>query len=156
MFVGLPLNLHVAQDPGIAISIGVEVVENRLDVCLKHFFSVLQKAKNHQNEEISPVKRLGYNCYFLNMDVMEAASFDPFTHLYMFDKGFPPSTLEKISTIWSVMSTVEGRGFSWATKLKSPITPASTQHWVTWPIYWRVLSGLPSKRSVKGVTRAEH
>ncbi len=73
-------NLHVAQDPGVAISIGMEVVENRLDVCLKHFFAVLQRAKNQQNEEISPVNRLGYNCYFLKMDVTEAASFDPFTH----------------------------------------------------------------------------
>ncbi len=74
-------NLHVAQDLGVAISIGEEVVENRLDVCLKHFFAVLQRANNQQNEEISPVNRLGYNCYFLNMDVTEAASFDPFTHL---------------------------------------------------------------------------
>jgi hypothetical protein len=36
---------------------------------------------------------------------MEAASFDPFTHLYMFDTGFPPSTLEKISTIFNNSST---------------------------------------------------
>jgi hypothetical protein len=56
-------NLHVAQDPGVAISIGIEGVEKRLDVYLKHFFTVLQKAKNHQNEEISPVKCLGV-CFF--------------------------------------------------------------------------------------------
>jgi hypothetical protein len=34
-------NLHAAQDPGVAISICIEVVENRWAVCMKHFSTVI-------------------------------------------------------------------------------------------------------------------
>ncbi len=98
-------NLPVAQDPGVAISIGIEVVENRWAVCMKHFSSVLKEAKEQEGKEMSPDEQIGYNCYFLNMDATEATSFDPFTHVYMFDIGFPPNVIKKISTIFNNSST---------------------------------------------------
>jgi hypothetical protein len=63
-------NLHAAQDPGVAISIGIEVVENRWAVCMMHFSSVLKEAKEQEDKEISPeeknmlqLKLFEYGCY---------------------------------------------------------------------------------------------
>jgi hypothetical protein len=39
------------------------------------------------------------------MDATEATSFDPFTHVYIFDIGFPPNVVNKISTIFNNSST---------------------------------------------------
>jgi hypothetical protein len=37
------------------------------------------------------------NVYFINSDIDAAVTLDPFTHIYMFDVGFPPALQKSIA-----------------------------------------------------------
>lgn len=96
--VGKP-NFHVAQFPGVSFSCGIEVEFNRWllgTACLK---AVLDEAVK-QGDEATGSKILG-NTVFLNRDIVEAESFDPFTHVYMFSIGFPPTLWFNLSEKWN-------------------------------------------------------
>ena len=44
---------------------------------------------------------IGYNCFFSHGNVTDAYTFDPFTHVYMFDIGFPPTLFVKLSDMFN-------------------------------------------------------
>jgi hypothetical protein len=52
---------------------------------------VLQLAVDQPNE------RIGHNCFFVNGDIKDANTFDPFTHVYMFNIGFNPQDIYGIA-----------------------------------------------------------
>ncbi len=62
-------NLHVSQDPGVAISIGIEVVINRWVQGLRNSLGVLNAAVNQQssNKMFDPKTSICFSCIFLNI-----------------------------------------------------------------------------------------
>jgi hypothetical protein len=82
-------NLHVAQDPGVEFSYGIEMEEVRLMLGLHNLTHVLSEAKAQQAHiaDLEPEAVLGYNCMLEVGNINKAKTFDPFTHVYMFDIG---------------------------------------------------------------------
>jgi len=100
--IGKP-NLHVAQYPGVSFSCGVEVERSRWVLgisCLKAVLDEAVKQRNEGSLTNTEAKVLG-NTIFLHNDIKEAMTFDPFTHVYMFSIGFPPSLWLKLSGMWN-------------------------------------------------------
>jgi hypothetical protein len=95
-------NMHVAQDPGVQFSCGVEIKRLRWMLCIHNFNKVLRYSVQQSiSGATESSKLLGFNCFFLNNDIAEANTLDPFTHVYMFDIGFPPALMETLSHIFN-------------------------------------------------------
>lgn len=98
-------NFHAAQDPECRISIGAELEKIRWQLAMYNLHKVaseLSRGKNSDDEIVGDdvvtrdVKLLsGTN--FIEADIDEAASMDPFTHIYMYDLGFPPPLQQSIA-----------------------------------------------------------
>jgi len=112
-------NLHFAQDPGCRLSLGVELEDIRwrlsmfiLDGILPEMEDGLEqesrrRPKSASRPEVSdssdssdddvndPKLYAGVN--FVQGDIDDAASTDPFTHIYMYDLGFPPPLQQSIA-----------------------------------------------------------
>jgi hypothetical protein len=81
-------NLHVAIDPGVKVSVGIEMEYVRWLLSLHNLHHFLDETENiYKKSE----KNFLNNVIFMHGDAMQAKSFDPFTHIYMFDIGFPPA-----------------------------------------------------------------
>lgn len=120
--IGKP-NLHVAQYPGVAYSCGVEMEETRWALgmaCLKAVLGKVvkqqqkqqqeedeeegDKPRNHQQKDNDKQQQpviLRSNTVFLHKNITEAKIFDPFTHVYMFSIGFPPSLWLDLAEMWN-------------------------------------------------------
>lgn len=70
-------NLHLAQDPGVKFSFGIEIEALRTNIGHINVQSVLKAAESKRN--------IGTNCMLQHGDITAAGSFDPFTHVYQFD-----------------------------------------------------------------------
>lgn len=90
--IGKP-NLHVAQDPGVDISYGLEVDGDRWLLSMNCLRGVLGQATR-----ASDIK---HRCVFIQGDIKSAHTFDPFTHVYMFSIGFPPELWLHLSEMWN-------------------------------------------------------
>lgn len=99
-------NLHAAQDPGCRISIGVELMELRwklsmivLDKFLPHVDNDLKHQPRMESVKVAELDTLplhgGVN--FVCGDIDDAETLDPFTHVYMYDLGFPPPLQQSIA-----------------------------------------------------------
>ena len=100
--IGKP-NMHVAQFPGVSFSCGVEVERSRWVLgmsCLKAVLDEAVKQRIEGSLTNTEAEILG-NTIFLHKDIMEATTFDPFTHVYMFSIGFPPQLWLKLSDMWN-------------------------------------------------------
>ncbi len=75
-------NLHVAIEPGVRYSVGIEMEHVR-------WLLSLHNLRHHLSNDAAPSPPVS-NVVFLHADALRATSFDPFTHVYMFDIGFPP------------------------------------------------------------------
>jgi Histone methylation protein DOT1 len=85
--IGKP-SLHVAQDPGVALSCGIEMELDRWRLSLKSLQAMLQEAHKDANDASIPEgDKIRHHCMFLHGNIMEAKTFDPFTHVYMFSIG---------------------------------------------------------------------
>ena len=84
--------LHVAQDPGVNFSFGIELSEVRWRLCTDAFNKVIQAAEKQASDN-----RINHKCFFAFGDIKEALSFDPFTHVYMYNHGFHPIELREIA-----------------------------------------------------------
>jgi Histone methylation protein DOT1 len=103
--IGKP-NLHVAQDPCVALSYGIEVESDRWLLgmnCLKGVLdAVSEQQKQQMNETIlNDNERLHHNCIYVHGDITDAHTFDPFTHVYMFSVGFPPKLWCELANMWN-------------------------------------------------------
>jgi len=97
-------NLHVAQDPGVEFSYGIEMEEVRWMLGMHNLRYVLEEAKLQRETDrgaTEPKDLIGYNCIFEHGDITQARTFDPFTHVYMFDIGFPPKLFRKLSEMFN-------------------------------------------------------
>ncbi|KAH8092783.1 hypothetical protein JL720_4947 [Aureococcus anophagefferens] len=83
-------NLHVAQDPGVAVSVGVEFDETRWQLGMHNLNSVHRAAdRGGAHHGVVAPPRVA----FARRDVDDCATLDPFSHVYAFDVGFPPELL---------------------------------------------------------------
>lgn len=91
-------NLHVAQDPGVEFNYGVEESEDRRLLSINNLKNVLIEAETN--------KTIGYNCFLDCNDITNAQSFDPFTHVYMFDKVFVSDLHHNLSAMFNRSSAM--------------------------------------------------
>ena len=110
--IGKP-NFHVAHDPGVHVSFGLEVHADRWLLSMNCLLATLQFAAEEEDGNIILSKEskekhtstreqlLKQKCIFFQGDIKNAEVFDPFTHVYMFSIGFPPSLWNKLAGIWN-------------------------------------------------------
>lgn len=97
-------NLHVAQYPGVDFSYGIEMEHVRWMLGIANFHQVLDVAKKDEEdgkEMKEGESKIGHSCYFAHGDITEANFFDPFTHVYMFDIGFPPRLFHQLADMFN-------------------------------------------------------
>ncbi|CAK4693454.1 hypothetical protein LEN26_006474 [Aphanomyces euteiches] len=80
-------NFHAAVTPGVAISYGVELEDQRWELSLYNLQSVLTSTIR---SKVRPV-------IFTQGDINNAQTLDPFSHVYSFDVGFPPAVMAHIA-----------------------------------------------------------
>jgi hypothetical protein len=85
-------NIHVCQDPGVEFSYGIEMEMSRWMLGMSNLQAIIKTAKceetNRGLEIVAESETIGSNCFFDHGNIMDAASFDPFTHVYMFSIGY--------------------------------------------------------------------
>ena len=84
-------NFHVAVDPGVRLSLGVEVQGGRWWQSMTLLDSLLD------TPEVVDQSR---NVYLCHANVLEMQSFYPATHIYCFNKGMPPHVMERIAKLF--------------------------------------------------------
>ena len=102
-------NLHVAQHPGVEFSCGVECELNRWKLGMVCLNACLGYEDLETQSSAATNTLLQGNTMFLNTNIMNAKTFDPFTHVYMFSVGFPPNLWDCLAAMWnrSELSTCE-------------------------------------------------
>lgn len=86
-------NMHVMQDPGVEFSYGIEMEQVRWLLGMHNLNHVLKAAKKD--------KEIGHKCFLAHGNIKDASSFDPFTHVYMFDIGFPPVLFNELAKMFN-------------------------------------------------------
>lgn len=100
--IGKP-NFHVAQDPGVELSYGIEIEADRWLLgmsCLKQVLNIAASQQQQQQQQgqqteaaVAPTSMpsenlaLQHRVLFEHGDIRNAKTFDPFTHVYMFSIG---------------------------------------------------------------------
>ncbi len=105
--IGKP-NLHVAQYPGVEFSCGVEMEHSRWwlgMICLKACLNAAVKEREQDLTNLENCNLLQGNTMFMHNNILEAKTFDPFTHVYMFSIGFPPDLWDALSKMWNTSDT---------------------------------------------------
>ena len=82
-------NFHVSIDPGCKVSYGVELEPVRWHLSLHNLRRVLSTS-SYANTTI-----------FIGGDILDAKTFNPFSHIYSFDVGFSPSEMMKLATMFN-------------------------------------------------------
>jgi len=102
--IGKP-NLHVAQYPGVAFSCGVEMEHTRWSLGMTCLKACLDVAVHNETQNSSSItnksNQIQGNTMFLHSNILEAKTFDPFTHVYMFSIGFPPDLWIQLAEKWN-------------------------------------------------------
>jgi hypothetical protein len=88
--IGKP-NFHVAIDPGVQVSFGLEIDDDRWLLSMNCLIATHQCANRFGAQK----------CIFIKGDIKNANVFDPFTHVYMFSIGFPPALWVELADIWN-------------------------------------------------------
>eukprot|EP01041_Mallomonas_annulata_P012339 gene12339-25963_t len=115
-------NFHAAQDPGVRLSLGIELEEIRWKLAMHNLDNFMQElvrssstttptaiptenSTSNQNVDSSENTTIdstsssmlkgGVN--FICGDINDASTLDPFTHVYMYDLGFPPDLQRSIA-----------------------------------------------------------
>ena len=125
-------NFHVAIDPGVEISYGVELEEIRCLLSLCNLKSALQTT----NESVISSKKL----FFSVGDIMNVNTFNPFSHIYTYDDGFPPMVLIHIA-----------QGFNRSLSARYLISYHSPNEWIdNYGLEAEVIGQLQAARAGKG------
>lgn len=90
-------SLHAAVDPGCRLSFGLEVEELRWQLSMHNLRSVIKEVNSFPSKVV----------HFAHQDVTVIKSLAPFSHIYMFDVGFPPYVLNKIANAFNSSSSVK-------------------------------------------------
>jgi len=96
-------SLHVAQDPGVEFSYGIEMERVRWMLGMSNLSQVVNAAHSQQGIQTQPnlTTAVQHRCIFDHGNIMEANAFDPFTHVYMFSIGFPPKLWRKLADMFN-------------------------------------------------------
>lgn len=97
-------NFHVAMDPGVKFSFGIELEELRWKLSmhnLRHCFSKCPGLTTVEEKHQHP------NVFFAQADITSVENFSPFTHIYSFDIGFPPDALVQIANAFNISRSVQ-------------------------------------------------
>jgi len=96
-------NLHVTQDPGVEFSYGIEMEHVRWMLGMSNLKTVLEEAHNQGkgSKTLLPEEKIHHGCIFAHGDITDAKYFDPFTHVYMFDIGFPPKLFKQLAEMFN-------------------------------------------------------
>ena len=89
--------LHVAQDPGVAVAFGVEMEHVRWQLGMANQVAVIRESGGGGGGARGGGDDPSARVYFQHCDIREAATFDPFSHVYMFDIGFPPTLFGELA-----------------------------------------------------------
>jgi hypothetical protein len=84
-------NMHVAVDPGVRLSLGVEIVGGRWWQSI-HLLSGMLRGEGGVQ-----VQAAAQRCFLAHADVCDLPSLDPVTHVYSFNKGFPPAAMRGLA-----------------------------------------------------------
>jgi hypothetical protein len=115
-------NFHAAQDPAVRLSLGVELEEIRWKLSMYNLDKILpsvvdgdanaltDKSSTSLSLPLSPettndnddgdgdeTTKLQGGVNFVCGDIDDASTTDPFTHIYMYDLGFPPPLQKSIA-----------------------------------------------------------
>lgn len=91
-------NFHVSQSPGVRISVGIELERIRWQLAMYNLGQILPHTQGHAAVARSREEdKLKSGVHFLCGDIFDAVTMDPFTHVYMYDLGFPPPLQQKIA-----------------------------------------------------------
>ncbi|KAH7474583.1 uncharacterized protein KRP23_8711 [Phytophthora ramorum] len=85
-------NFHVAVDPGVQVSYGIELEELRWHLSLHNLRSVLS-LDSQRDKRLATVFTAG--------DITDAHTLNPFSHVYSFDVGFPPDVMDKMAEMFN-------------------------------------------------------
>lgn len=100
-------NLHVAQYPGVEFSYGIEMEHVRWMLGMANLDQVLKAAQKDivygkkTKKDDDDDSTIEHRCFFAHGDITEANFFDPFTHVYMFDIGFPPRLFHQLAEMFN-------------------------------------------------------
>ena len=103
-------NFHASQYPGVRLSIGVELEQIRWQLAMTNFDKILphmddnlvssrsnnNPETNNNNDDDNDIRLYG-GVNFIVGDIDNFSSTDPFTHIYMYDLGFPPPLQQRIA-----------------------------------------------------------
>jgi len=142
-------NLHVAADPGVYLSVGIECEKDRYFLGLHNLRGVLgNSSKMKVSDDTNEFLRCGY----VMGDIMDAKSFSPFSHVYMFSIGFPPplwlslvASFNRSSSPWLICyhgprQIIEKHGFNVELVVQMPTSMHGSSEVHTGYIYRRVSS----------------
>lgn len=90
-------NMHVAVEPGVDVSVGMELMEVRWQLSLYNLNATLNAD--------TFLKKRKPNVAFTKRDICSVKCLDPFTHIYMYDIAFTPQVLESISKAFNSSTT---------------------------------------------------
>jgi len=95
-------NFHAAQDPACRVSVGVELEKIRWQLSMFNLSYVAKETSRGRTEgeaeaDVTRTSKVLGNTNFLVDDIDNASSTDPFTHIYMYDLGFPPDLQKSIA-----------------------------------------------------------
>ena len=84
-------NLHVAVDPGVGLSYGIELIGERWLLSLANLRDVLRHG----------AWSVARRTFFSHADAVLLATLEPFTHVYTFDEGFPPPARARVVALFN-------------------------------------------------------
>lgn len=93
-------NLHVALDPGVKASVGVELGGERW----WQSQDILWHGMEEQVAQETGLDSLNGPIFLAHADFLEVNTLNDFSHVYMFDKGFPPVLMEHIANVFNKSS----------------------------------------------------
>lgn len=89
-------SLHVALNPGVRLSFGIEVEDLRWKLSMHNLRYALKEVGGFPSQTV----------HFVRDDVANVHHLTPFTHIYMFDLTFLPALMSKVGRAFNNSSTV--------------------------------------------------
>jgi hypothetical protein len=142
---------HVAVNPGVRLSLGVELIGGRWWQSMCMMKALLD------NDNLKPFAE---KMFFAHADMCDMDSFEPVTHLYSFNRGFPPEAMRTMAKLFHKSSStkyficydnerrLEGFGFGVELLEKVSVKMAGSGEGHTCFIYKKIEGSAP-KRSRK-------
>jgi hypothetical protein len=90
-------NFHVALDPGVKASVGVELGGERW----WQSQDILWHGLDETTAKETGLDSLNGPLFLAHADFLEINTLNAFSHVYMFDKGFPPVLMEHIANVFN-------------------------------------------------------